>query len=95
MQTDIAAGKYDETLDAIEQAVRARQEQLAMQRLYSLTPGSTVRFNSNTKPKYLRGIEATVVDINRTRAVVALASDIGRYRAGGRITVPAALIEIP
>lgn len=68
----IAEGKYDSSLDRI---IRACQERKA-NRVYELRKGDKVRFPSTSKPSYLAGATATIIEWRRTRVLIELDGDL-------------------
>lgn len=88
----IDGGECDDDLNTINTAIRERQKLLATRALRTMREGDRVRFNDRTNPTYLRGLEATVVKVNKTTAVVT--PDENRGRFGGQIRVPANLLEM-
>ena len=89
----IADGDADTFLDAISRAVKSRRAELNGNKLYTLNPGDIVKFNSLTRPKYLRGIEAEVVRVNRKRVVVRTEDSRARRFAHYEFTTPVTLVE--
>ena len=78
---NIASGKYDDSLDRIIEACKRRKSN----RIYSLRVGDKVRFPLATKPAYLGGEVATIIEWRRSRVLVQLdGGAVGRFR-GGRI----------
>lgn len=86
----IMTGEQDEWLDNITAVVHNRKRDMAP-KIWEYRVGERVRFNDSTKPKYLRGVEATVRDINRTRIVVDLDQRVERFFKN--ITVPLTLVD--
>ena len=92
----VAAGELDEHLDALAAAVSARQQLLhtvrSATRLMSLCEGDIVRINGRISPRYLAGLQATVLDIDHAAATVQLERPVGRF-GDGRVRVPALALE--
>ena len=93
-----AANDYLMTLDndglsTLSDLIARRIEYNQHRVLLGMARGTRVRI-VRTNPKYLNGALATVSRINRTRAVVRLDLDAGRFRAGVNITVPASCLEV-
>ena len=86
----IATGVFDNGLSQIAEAVQARQKQT----IHLLAKGDEVRFNALTRPKYLVGRIGTVDRVKQTTVVVEIEEAAGKYPAGCKITVPAALVEM-
>ena len=88
-----------EDIEAISEAVRIRRRELRdravtlMKR--SLTPGETVRFVDTIRPAYLAGLTASVVKVNRTKAVLSTPDEsaYGRFRGARSMTCPLSLLE--
>jgi hypothetical protein len=101
---DIQAGYWDEGLEALAEAIRARREWLKSERgarnMLEFKHGDAVRLH-NLSPKYMNGRTGTVVKdrISRRRGDIMVRIDDRYYR--GRITerfaqvvgVPAANLE--
>jgi len=68
----IMLGAVDDMLDSVTSAVKARKEILNEGKLLSLVPGDIVVFNNTARPKYLQGIEARVIKVNRKTVVVTI-----------------------
>ena len=66
---DIFEGKHDDDFTIIKRAITQREEYLAQAVGSSLRPGDTVTLK-DLRPKYLNGLTAEIVRVNRTRAVV-------------------------
>ena len=92
MINDIKQGKYDEQLDMIVQAVKARKEALQPQ-IWEFEVGDLVVLNENTRPKYLQGKTAKVVKINRSKIVVNIDGMEYPDKYSGNVTVPLALVD--
>lgn len=91
LTTDILNGKYDENLDRIIEVTRGRKDFLNRRMFFTLKPGDKVKFNRNTKPKYLQGKTATVVELNNDKVVVDLDYPVGKFNK--KVNAPAGLIE--
>lgn len=82
----IAAGELDLHLTAIADAVRARHELLrtvsAAKALAMLNVGDRVRINHHASPRYLRGIQGNVVELDDHGATVCVHRPIGRFKSG-------------
>ena len=101
----IQCGALDVNLDTIERAVHIRRIQTrttpqmehpddghGSQLPVRFTVGMKVRFNSKTRPTYLRGQTATITKVNQVRVKVKLDIPSGRFGEGD-IMVPTNLIE--
>jgi hypothetical protein len=86
----IMTGEQDEWLDNIAALVHNRKREMAP-KIWEFQVGDIVKFNDNTNPKYLRGQNATVRKINRTKIVVDLDCRQGRFFKN--ITVPLTLVD--
>lgn len=91
--SDIHTGIYDDDIERLAIALRRRENAIASDTFYTVEVGDLVRFNNKTRPKYLQGATATVVDKNTTRLVVKLTKPAGKYSEFSRITVPALLVD--
>jgi hypothetical protein len=89
MIEDIKAGKFDESLDMILAAVRARKDALKPQ-IWEFQIGDRVKI-VNANPKYLNGARATIKKINRTKVVIDLDTPAGRFSRN--ITTPLGMLE--
>jgi len=91
----IIDGDADTFLDSIAGAIKKRREAINSKKMFMLSPGDTVMFNSQTRPKYLQGLEATVVRCNQKRVVVKIKDADSRARkyAYGEFTTPVSLVE--
>ena len=63
-----------------------------------LQVGDRVRFNDKVHPRYMEGVEAAVVKVNRKRVVINIDTkggtvDIGRFGNGQGIRCPPNLID--
>lgn len=92
MKQALLSGSLDAHLDEMSRIIQIRRDVTAPQ-VWDFIEGQTVRFNNRVNPKYLRGAEAVVKKINRTRIVVDLVKPQGRFNKN--ITVPLTLIEYP
>ena len=85
---NIRDGKYDASLDRIIDACRRRKES----RVFSLTVGDRVRFPQTTRPSYLAGATAKIVQWRRTRVLIELEGDtLFRGRSKRIIAYPSTL----
>lgn len=89
----IHSGMHDNSLDLIAEAIKFRLQMLAERQIATLNKGDTVRFNSTVRPKYLVGVEATVINVNKTTVTVDIPSRTTGDRFGGIVRVPASLLE--
>jgi hypothetical protein len=93
----IAAGVLDEHLTAIGDAIHARLELLdtvnSAKAMAMLNVGDRARFNHQTRPQYLRGIEGVVIELGRNTATVCVHGPVGRFRTGTVRECPPLLLE--
>ena len=95
----IGSGEADAYLDSLAAAIRARQKRVTetgravatAEAMLSINIGDKVRLTDQVRPLRLKGREAEVVGVNRTRFVIVL--DEPDVKFSGRVTVPADLIE--
>lgn len=82
----IAAGALDPHLTQIAEAICARslllQAIASAKALAELTIGDRIRINSHATPRYLHGIEGTVVDLDEESATVCVHRPVGRFKSG-------------
>ncbi|MGH2743803.1 MAG: hypothetical protein ACRDN8_15270 [Thermoleophilaceae bacterium] len=82
----IAAGELDPHLPAIAEAIRARYELLqtisSHEALAMLNVGDRVRINHHASPRYLHGIQGTVIELDEHGATVCVHRPVGRFKSG-------------
>ena len=88
--TAIISGELDNGFDTIKSAIILRKRSLDSVLMNSLKVKDAVYFTESVRPKYLSGVKAIIVKVNRTRVQVRLAVPQGRF--GGTINVPTSLI---
>lgn len=89
----IGTGQFDAQLATFSSEIRRRQELLTLTKGHSLHVGDRVVFNGKTRPRYLVGLFAKVLDVNQVTAWCALEEGpVGKFR-GQKIRVPFALID--
>ncbi len=89
----IGRGEFDAQLSAFSSEIRRRQELLTLQKGHSFRAGQKVVFNGKTRPRYLVGLQATILDVNQVTAWCALdEGPVGKFR-GQKIHVPFSLID--
>lgn len=88
----IVFGMFDDDLDRIAEALKARRE--AKRELLVFTAGDNVVFNTRTHPVYMQGIKAVVTGVKRTKVVVKISEDHGRFHAGAAITTSPDLLDM-
>ena len=91
----ILDGDTDSFLGAISAAIKERKESLNNRKILFINIGDTVRFNKSTRPKYLQGLEATVVKVNQKSVVVKIKDADGRARryGYGEFRTPISLVD--
>lgn len=91
----IINGDADKDLDAIISAIKARKQALSSINVASTRPGDTIHFSDQIRPKYLVGLPATVVKLNRESVVITCpdTSNYGRFRNSKNVRCPNSLIE--
>jgi hypothetical protein len=92
----IADGELDDHLTAVADAIHARQWLLRTVRsataLATLCVGDQVRINHLVSPRYLVGLDGTVVDIDDQAATIRLPRPVGRFRSG-EVRCPALALD--
>ena len=89
MISNIKSGEYDDQLDMILAAVKARKNALKPQ-IWEFQVGDKVKI-INANPKYLNGSTATITKVNRTKVVIDLDTPNGRFSSN--ITTPLGMLE--
>jgi transcription antitermination factor NusG len=89
MISNIKSGEYDDQLDMILAAVKARKNALKPQ-IWEFQVGDKVKI-VNANPKYLNGATATIKKVNRTKVVIDLDTPNGRFSSN--ITTPLGMLE--
>jgi hypothetical protein len=91
----IAEGELDDHLGAIAGAVDARRRLLhtidSSHMLATLCLGDRVRISQRVSPRYLAGLDGTVVEIDDRAATVRLDFPVGRFESGRLRCSPLAL----
>ena len=89
----IAEGELDDHLGAIAAAVDARRRLLhtidSSHMLATLCTGDRVRIGQRVSPRYLAGLDGTIVELEDRAATVRLDFPVGRFESG-RVRSPAA-----
>lgn len=90
-------GSFDESLEKIKEAVTQRQMLLRKTRgPLEFALGDRVRFNDYCGTKYLQGMTAEVIRIDRTKLVVTLDKPMGRFiRRDSAGNVKSAEVKVP
>ena len=94
----IAEGELDDHLCAIAAAVDARRRLLhtidSSHMLATLCVGDRVRISHRVSPRYLAGLDGTIVEIDDRAATVHLDYPVGRFESG-RVRCPPLALEKP
>ena len=94
----IAEGELDDHLGAIASAVDARRRLLhtidSSHRLAMLCVGDRVRIGQRVSPRYLAGLDGTIVELDDRAATVRLDSPIGHFESA-RVRCPPLVLEKP
>jgi len=85
----VLSGDMDEYLDVMMNAIQLRKKDMSP-KVWEFRVGDRVRM-VNTNPKYLNGAMATVKKINRTKIVIDLDEQHGRFYRN--ITTPLTMVE--
>src|SRR4051794_6480938 len=92
----IAGGELDDHLGALAAAIDARRHLLhtvdSSNRLATLRVGDRVRINDRVSPRYLAGLDATVIEIDDHAAMIRLEFPVGRFKSG-RVRCPPLTLE--
>lgn len=65
----IFQGHYDNDIDSITTAARDRRESVKLNAVAHLRPGDHARAGNSLNPKYLRGMEVVIHEVNGLVAV--------------------------
>lgn len=94
----IAGGQLDDHLTGLAEAIHARQHLLHTVRsataLSTLCVGDRVRVNRAVSPRYLIGLQGTVVDVDDQAATIRLQRPVGRFKSGQVRCPPLALDKL-
>lgn len=88
----VMSGDVDEELDVLTEAIKERKQQIVANFRLTLSVGDRVRFNDLTRPKYLQGVEATLIEKLQKNIVVLLDEPVGKF--GKRIRTSVGLVEV-
>ncbi len=95
----IAAGELDAHLTALAEAIRARFDLLqtvnSAKALAQLNIGDRVRINQHASPRYLHGIQGTIVHLDQQTATVCVHRAVGRFKSGEIRCPPLVLDRLP
>jgi hypothetical protein len=93
-----AEGELDDHLAAIASAVDARRRLLhtidSSHMLATLCVGDRVRIGQRVSPRYLAGLDGTIVELDDRAATVRLDLPIGRFEIG-HVRCPPLVLEKP
>jgi len=91
----IAAGELDPHLVGLAQGINARLDLLhtirAVDALARLNVGDHVRINDRARPRYLHGVQGTIVAVDDEGATVRIPRPVGRFTSGEIRCPPLAL----
>jgi hypothetical protein len=94
----IADGELDDHLTALAEAVDARRRLLLTVRsataLAVLCVGDEVRINDAVSPRYLAGLQGTVIEVDDHTATIRLPRPVGRFSTGKVRCPPLALDKL-
>jgi hypothetical protein len=89
--SQIADGALDPHLPALAQAIDARLHLLHTVRsvtaLAMLNVGDRVRINHHARPRYLHGVQGTILELDERTATICIHRPVGRF-TGGEIRCP-------
>ena len=92
----IAEGELDDDLGAIAAAVDARRRLLqaidSSHMLATLCVGDRVRIGQRVSPRYLAGLDGTIIELDDRAATVRLDFPVGRFESG-RVRCPPLVLE--
>lgn len=92
----IAKGELDDHLGAIAAAVDARRRLLqtidSSHILATLCVGDRVRIGQRVSPRYLAGLDGTIIELDDRAATVRLDFPVGRFESG-RVRCPPLVLE--
>lgn len=89
----IMSGEFDDDWDVIVETRKQRIRRQTRTKMKGLEFGDKVKFNSLVRPRYLAGVEATVVKKNETSVMLVLNETKGRFVANSPFRCPATLVE--
>lgn len=87
----IADGTLDAHLTTLQSDISERR--MRTREFIEWVAGDRVRLNERCRPKYLQGSEATVTNVLRTRVMIRLDKDCGRFSSTRDIKVPTELLD--
>lgn len=92
----IIDGDADTFLDAISGAIKKRREAINSKKIFLFSPGDIVKFNSQTRPKYLQGVKAEIVRTNEKTLTVKVLPNYkfaAKKYGYGEFRAPVSLVE--
>ncbi len=92
----IEDGRCDDDLDGLAHAIKMRRDEIAFSQAEGLRPGDEIAFKAPISPKYLIGLKAEVVKVNRKSVVVDIPADPAyrRFRGGQGVRCPISCVEL-
>jgi hypothetical protein len=91
----IADGALDPHLSALAQAIDARLQLLHTVRsvtaLAMLNIGDRVQINHHARPRYLHGVQGTIMELDERTATICIHRPVGRFTSGEIRCPPLAL----
>jgi len=82
----IKVNDFDAIRQAMNHAVQLRSEFIRV--------GDIVKFNLNAKPKYLFGVTAEVVKVNRETFKIKMLQGAGRFSKYGIVKTPKKIVDL-
>src|SRR3954453_4581579 len=94
----IAGGELDDHLTALAEAIDARRRLLLTVRsataLAVLCVGDEVHINHTVSPRYLAGLQGTVIEVEYLARIIRLPRPVGRFSTGHVRCPPLALEKL-
>lgn len=93
---EVVGGVHDDILGLLTEAVHERRKIVAKRTARSFNRGDLVRITGGISPKYLIGTIVEVVGTprsNSSKVPCLFPEDVGRFRSGSEVSVPAACLE--
>lgn len=102
--TKIAEGIFDAHEDILYAAIKRRRTITDLDKINHFQVGQLVQFNSQARPKYLKGVVATITDVKPRSVTLKLPENIdgdtgGRFRdrfnpsQGAEVSCPVGIID--
>ena len=86
----IRTGEGDDDIERVLDTVLARRKYLDDLESSKLKVGDRVAFNDRTKPKYMVGASGTIIEKRRTKLVIEMDEEHGRF--GKEAVAPGSLL---